>query len=219
MRGPGGLTDLGTLTPIAVVAPHPDDETLGCGGLLALCADRGLRADVLTLTDGAASHPSCDAWPPWRLAEERRREQTEALAILGLRRPSHHFDLPDGRLSELSGDAVSSVVARLRQWLHRFACVFVTAADDEHPDHRAAHRWVAQASPDLPRFGYSVWPPEERARGDLRLPLGERAAKKKSMAIACFHTQLGESGPEGGFAMPPGLRARALSGEERFSRD
>ena len=87
---------------IVVLAPHPDDETLGCGGLLAR-AFAGAGAHVVCVTDGSASHPASREWPPVRLAEMRRGELIEAIEILG----GGAADLtwlghPDSRLHEVS---------------------------------------------------------------------------------------------------------------------
>ena len=60
LLGPGG----GAL----VLAPHPDDESLGTGGLIAACVAEGRRVHVAVVSDGAASHPGSRAWPPARLA-------------------------------------------------------------------------------------------------------------------------------------------------------
>ncbi len=46
--------------PIVVLAPHPDDESLGCGALLA-AAFAGKGARVVCLTDGSGSHPGSRA--------------------------------------------------------------------------------------------------------------------------------------------------------------
>lgn len=42
---------------LVIVAPHPDDETLGCGLLIAAAVRAGVRVAVIALTDGQASHP------------------------------------------------------------------------------------------------------------------------------------------------------------------
>ena len=52
------LTRLTGGGPIIVLAPHPDDETLGCGGLLAACAAAQIPAHIFVLTDGSLSHPN-----------------------------------------------------------------------------------------------------------------------------------------------------------------
>ena len=62
---------------VLVIAPHPDDETLGCGGSIALHDDRGDNVAVLWLTSGEAGIPEVGiteaaatrrrkAEPPWR---------------------------------------------------------------------------------------------------------------------------------------------------------
>ena len=58
---------------LVVLAPHPDDETLGCGALLAR-AFLGAGAHIICLTDGSASHPGSRHWTPARLAAQRRTD-------------------------------------------------------------------------------------------------------------------------------------------------
>ncbi|MFW8637553.1 PIG-L deacetylase family protein [Cribrihabitans pelagius] len=65
-----------------VLAPHPDDESLGCGALLAR-AFAGAGAHVICLTDGCASHPRSRLWPPERLAALRQQEMARAIECLG----------------------------------------------------------------------------------------------------------------------------------------
>jgi hypothetical protein len=43
--------------PFVVLSPHPDDETLGTGGLIAEACTRGQEVDVIVVTDGSGSHP------------------------------------------------------------------------------------------------------------------------------------------------------------------
>ena len=54
-----------------VLAPHADDESLGCGGLLAQAVAAGLQPGVLVLTDGAGSHPGSTRYPPARSSRTR----------------------------------------------------------------------------------------------------------------------------------------------------
>src|SRR5437762_25173 len=70
--------------PLLVLAPHPDDESLGCGGLIAEACGRGQDVHVVILTDGTGSHPNSRAWPRHRLKALREAEAREAVAALGL---------------------------------------------------------------------------------------------------------------------------------------
>jgi LmbE family N-acetylglucosaminyl deacetylase len=81
---------------VVVLAPHPDDELLGCGGMLAFHAERGDEPTVVFLSDGAAGDPTGKTAD---LAAVRRREAAAALGELGVKR-IHHLGFPDGRLEE-----------------------------------------------------------------------------------------------------------------------
>src|SRR5580693_6225633 len=59
--------------PFVVVAPHPDDESLACGGLIADACRQGGRGKVVIVSDGGGSHPNSRAYPPDRLRSEERR--------------------------------------------------------------------------------------------------------------------------------------------------
>ena len=71
--------------PFIVVAPHPDDESLACGGLIADACRQGLRGKVVIVSDGAGSHPNSKAYPPDRLRSLREEEAKQAGAELGLK--------------------------------------------------------------------------------------------------------------------------------------
>ena len=88
---------------LVVLAAHPDDETLGAGGLIAAAARAGATVTVLIATDGAASHPDSPTYRPDELAALRRREVTAAVAHLAPRADLRLLDLPDGRLAEHAG--------------------------------------------------------------------------------------------------------------------
>lgn len=67
-----------------VLAPHPYDESLGCGGLIAACCAAGRPQVVAILTDSSGSHPGSRAYPPQRLAAIRKQEVTAAIGHLGM---------------------------------------------------------------------------------------------------------------------------------------
>jgi LmbE family N-acetylglucosaminyl deacetylase len=69
---------------VLVVVPHPDDESLGCGGLIASLAVTGRLFHTVFVTDGGASHPGSREWPRHRVAAQREKEAAAALAHLGI---------------------------------------------------------------------------------------------------------------------------------------
>lgn len=148
---------------LLVVAPHPDDESLGCGGLLAWAIANGHRVRVLVLTDGERSHPGSATFPPARLAGIRRNETIDAGARLGLGRGDIAFlHLPDGGLVALTPSQVDGVVQTLRASIDLLApvVVCVTASSDMHGDHRAAHALAlaaARGAVDCTLLTYPVW--------------------------------------------------------------
>ena len=58
--------------PLVILAPHPDDESLGCGGIIAACCTAGMPPFVVVITDGAGSHPNSIVYPPGRLVALRQ---------------------------------------------------------------------------------------------------------------------------------------------------
>ncbi len=92
---PGQATEVHARRAL-VLAPHYDDEVLGCGGLLAQLTGGGARVEVLFLTDGAADPPPRESGSEYGA---RRRAEAEAAArVLNLASLSH-LGLPDGRLA------------------------------------------------------------------------------------------------------------------------
>ena len=75
--------------PFVVLSPHPDDETLGTGGLIAEACTRGQEVDVIVVTDGSGSHPRSKQYPRQRLVDLRYSEVHKAGLALGLRAGSY----------------------------------------------------------------------------------------------------------------------------------
>lgn len=134
---------LGHASASAVVfAPHPDDETLGCGGTILLKREAGTPVSVVFMTDGCGSHRRL--MPEARLRQLRKDEALEAAGVLGVATADVHFlDLEDGGLSRCQEAAVAPVLALLEQL--RPEEVFVTSRHDGTADHEATYRIVMEA--------------------------------------------------------------------------
>jgi LmbE family N-acetylglucosaminyl deacetylase len=185
-----------------VLAPHPDDESLGCGGLIAMCCATGRPPIVAVLTDGSASHPGSRTYPPNRLAAIRKAEVTEAV---------RHLGMPTERLLHLGetdttaprhGEAFDRVTRHVAAWLMAYECstMFVPWRYDPHSDHEAA-ALIGEAAArltDIRLLAYPVWgwtlPPDRVVPDHLvhgwRLEI-DRSLPAKRCAIAAHRSQYG----------------------------
>lgn len=153
---------MSTRQTILVLAPHPDDETFGCGGTIRLLTQGGASVDVLYLTQGELGFEAPEVATldgKRHLAEVRAREAQEACRILGVRQ-AVFLDGADGNLAgrpDLS-DKVYDQLAR-----ERYQRVFCPGPQERHPDHLATFRILQNA---LRRYEagihiwlYEVWTP------------------------------------------------------------
>ncbi|WJW80161.1 PIG-L deacetylase family protein [Bartonella sp. TP] len=76
------ISSLSANGPIVVLAPHPDDEALGCGAAIAAASDMATDIHIICLTDGRASHQNSRDWFPQRLIDTRRKEFIKSCDIL-----------------------------------------------------------------------------------------------------------------------------------------
>ena len=197
---------------LIIIAPHPDDETLGCGGLIAKAGRRGVPVGIIALTDGDASHPSSQRWPPAALGGLRSGEQRRALARLGAgEAPVRRFGWGDGRVAGYAGGCrLSRQLVALRAGV-----VLVTADADHHPDHQAAARLArtAAARLGLPLIYYAVW-----SRVDTDRRGSTCYCHQKNWAMAAHRSQVSGyiADDPAGFRLSPGALASLLSGPEQF---
>jgi LmbE family N-acetylglucosaminyl deacetylase len=205
--------------PALVVAPHADDETLGCGGLLALKRARGEPVEVVFVTDSAGSP---EAAPAAGLAARRRREALAALAVLGTAAQHVHFlDAPDGRLNRLTPTESRRVLTALAAVLEKIrpAEVFLPYLGEGSTEHDAAGQLTRDAvaaaglTPRLWEYPVWAWWNPVRLAGQLSKPaqnftlrLGAARATKLS-ALACHASQLEPAGPRGEPSLPRTLAA------------
>lgn len=218
--------DLTGFTGLVVVAAHPDDESLMCGGLLALAGAKGMHVEVLVATDGEASHPDSPTHTPERLASLRRHECSSAVAELAPRARLRFLGLGDGRTAE-HGDTLTAEVVRAVTGAGAAGCLLVsTWRGDGHPDHRAVALATSAAAwrTDTVHLEAPLWfwhwgRPEDlpALSGDGRavsLSLDPRARDAKRSAVARHRSQVEPLGPE------PGNEALLSASVLRhFSRD
>lgn len=157
-RGRDRTDALGTGSAL-VLAPHPDDETLGCGALIARRRSAGSTVRVVIAADGSSSHPA-SLIDPAALVALRREESLEACRCLGVGRTHvQHLGVPDGQVAERVAELTESLAQLIDR--ERPLDVFVTSAEDWHPDHqalnRAARAAVAHARHPTRLFEYPVW--------------------------------------------------------------
>jgi LmbE family N-acetylglucosaminyl deacetylase len=226
------VVDLRALTGghgLVVVAPHPDDESLGCGGLIAEASAQGLPVRLVVVSDGTGSHPNSPSHPPDRLRRLRERETLEAAGILGLGPTDVRFlRLPDRSVPSAGPDAERAAAAIVEAAREIGAgAVFVTWAHDPHCDHAASATIAALAHGRLPGtrlYAYPVWgwtlPDAAEVGGTprgARLDVGARAARKAA-AIAAHRSQttaLIDDDPNA-FRLEPAMLARFAGPYEVF---
>jgi LmbE family N-acetylglucosaminyl deacetylase len=128
-----------------VVSPHQDDETIGCGLLMAEKAKRGFPVAVAVATDGHAGWYSARPRPAaHEIAGIRHREWHRALDILGVAQVDRlELNFPDGALSDHEDELTDKLGHLLRSL--RPSQVFVTKPGDPHPDHRTLARAVGRS--------------------------------------------------------------------------
>ena len=205
-----------------VLAPHPDDESLGCGGLLATLARAGVPARVVVVTDGTQSHPGSAAYPADRLRQLREAEAVDAVVALGL--DAGHVTFlrhRDCGVPEPDTDAFGQAAGRLAQALGGAETVLVPWRRDPHRDHVATWELAAAAVARLDRsprwIEYPVWAwphadteaaPQEGEATAWRLDIaGVLPAKRR--AVAAHRSQLTaliDDDPDG-FRLAPDMLA------------
>jgi N-acetylglucosamine malate deacetylase 1 len=144
-----------------IIAPHQDDEILGCGLLLADRCAKKESIHIVYLTDGSESHPGHPLHSPTQLALKRKQEAYQVASLLGLPQECLHFlELKDGQLPLLSATEKEQAQNQLRGILsrHCFDEVFTPLFCDGSTEHEAAFDLVRSVIPaDIRLLQYPVW--------------------------------------------------------------
>ncbi|MFZ6648014.1 PIG-L deacetylase family protein [Undibacterium sp. TJN25] len=203
---------------VVIVAPHPDDEILGCGGLVQLLESAHSPVALVAITDGDASHPDSKVWPAQRLVRERPAETLQALAALDVSPPDiQRLSVPDGQVMKFQ----LPVQAALERLLRPSDTVLTTWRFDGHPDHEATGKACAAAVATVGArlVEIPIWSWHWARPGDMRIPwhrarklmLNAAVLEKKRAAVACYRSQLENDGSTGRPPiLPPSALARLL---------
>ena len=170
---------------VLVVSPHPDDESIGCGGAIAAHVEEGDQVSVLWLTSGEAGVGQLDHGAARAI---REAESLAAAAVLGV---AHHrfLGLPDGELETSMSAATEAITAMIDDL--GAGIVYAPHRDENHPDHvagcNAARDGIAASQVGSVLYCYEVWTP--LAWFDVVRPIDDQIRRKLD-AVACYASQL-----------------------------
>ncbi len=224
----GGIPalDLTDCPALIVVAPHPDDETLGFGATASLLRSRGVEVTVVSASDGGGAVPGLSPLERRWLERDRRAELRNATKILGLGEPVC-LGLPDGELGDREPELSALLVDLVTAGPKALWCA-ATWRGDGHPDHEAVGRSAAAAvaGTDAVLLEYPVWMwhwarPDDDAVPWHRMsmaPHDRGASARKGQAAAVFQSQLlpYEAGVD--VVLPPFVLQRLLAVGEAVIR-
>ncbi len=206
-----------------VFSPHQDDETFGCGGMIAQKREQGIPVVVTFLTDGRGSH-GLDPHIQNQVIHIRQQESLTALGILGVTTSEIHFlNHQDGSLSAVNIQKKEQIVTQIAALLQFYQPgeVYVPHRKDCHQDHEATYHLVKEAITQsqitTEILQYPIWV-FWRSPLFILLKLQDIAAayrlsvasvkEKKKRAIAAYPSQLN--------MLPHRFINRFLSSEEIF---
>ena len=143
-------------TRLVVVAAHPDDESLGAGGLMARADLLGIPVHVIVATNGDASHPRSQTTSPTQLASIRRTELRAAVRSVAPGASVEFLDLPDGRLGAHHRELTARVAAATAG---DGALIVAPWRHDGHEDHEAAGAAASEVARETGAqlLEYPVW--------------------------------------------------------------
>lgn len=206
-----------------VVAPHPDDEVLSCGGALIRHVEAGGEVAIVAVTDGEASHPGDAVLTPARLAQTRRLESQRGLERLGVpTRSIARLGLADGRVAAGSAFLRQVLVGMLRP----SDVVVTTCRFDGHPDHEATAHSTAMACNKVgcQLLEAPVWMWHWARPGEPQLPwqrlralrLGAGTVDGKRHALDAHESQTGRRDDGEPAVLGPNILERARRDVEYF---
>ena len=132
---------------ILVVAAHPDDEVLGCGGVMARHVNNGDKVHVVFMSDGVTSRTGADS----KEVDVRKQAAKEAGNLLGIEQPPRFLGFPDNRMDSI---VLLEIVQALEQVIDEIEpeVVYTHHSGDLNIDHKITHQAVMTACRPQPGF-------------------------------------------------------------------
>lgn len=194
-----------------IFSPHQDDETFGCGGMIAHKREQNIPVTVVFITNGQGA-AGADPDAQKAMIQIREQEAIKALRILGVEPDSIHFLAKiDGSLQDLENEEKQQTISQLAALIQHYQPeeIYVPHRKDSHKDHEATYKLVktaiAQTNIVVELIQYPIWL-FWRAPLFILLKLSDIAAaycfsitevqEKKNQAIASYKSQI-ESLPDG----------------------
>ncbi len=147
-----------------VIAPHADDETLGCGGTISLLVQAGIEVHIVFVSDGSMSHPNSSKYNEAARAVLRQNEAIAAAAILGVPENCCSFmKLKDGAVPHYGDRGFDEAVAGITKIISgvKPLNVFLPFENDPHPDHIACWQITTEALKKMDEtielYQYFIW--------------------------------------------------------------
>ena len=201
---------------VCIFAPHPDDEIIGCGGLLQQLTANGNPIVLIHVTNGTQSHPNSTIYTQEKLNTIRPQESVQALEILGV---AHQVTTVALNLAD------GEVFAQQEQFYQKLSTIIqaddiliTTFMRDGHPDHEATGQVVASFAKQhhLACYQVLIWAWHWAKPADNRIPwhcamrvdLTTEQLQRKIEAITCFESQITLDESTGN---PPILSAQAIA--------
>jgi LmbE family N-acetylglucosaminyl deacetylase len=173
---------------ILVIAPHPDDEVIGCGGAIRLRVKRGDQVSAVFLTSGELGLKHLRREQAWKI---REAEAKRAAKILGLAK-LYFLRQPDWLLRDHSRATATALKSLLGE--KNPSVIYLPHPNDGHPDHqatlpilKAALKRCCGLRPEL--LAYEIWTP--LAAPDLAVDISN-VMSRKLRALRAHRSQLGE---------------------------
>lgn len=141
-----------------VIAPHPDDEIIGCAGLIRQLLKAGKQLDVVILSGGEKSHSGCCQIDEKTLIEARRNLSRQAAQVVGLPLEHLHFlNYPDGNIAynHLETNRLKQLITEMRP-----DTIFIPHKGEGWSDHVEAGRIIKKLTEDctdIQLYEYCVW--------------------------------------------------------------